>query len=92
MFKTIMSAWSGLFASDEAVKMTAQGTRTRQSERYPTHTRIVLPDGQLLYVRNASLAAAKDLLAAQNSIARRQREARLARMLSAASEAAEAAR
>ena len=92
MIKTIMSAWSGLFASDEAVKMTAQGARTRQSERYPTHARVVLADGQLMYVRHASLAAAKDLLAAQNAIERRQREARVARMLSAASEAAEATR
>jgi hypothetical protein len=58
----------------------AQATRT--SERYPSEVCVTLPDGQLMYVRNASLAAAKDLLAAQHAAERRiaaQREARLLR-------------
>lgn len=58
----------------------AQTTRT--SERYPSEVCVTLPDGKLMYVRNASLAAAKDLLAAQRAAERRiaaQREARLLR-------------
>ena len=58
----------------------AQAVRT--NERYPSEVCVTLPDGQLMYVRNASLAAAKDLLAAQRAAERRiaaQREARLLR-------------
>ena len=44
-------------------------------ERYPTHSLVVLPDGQLMYVRRASLTAAKDLLAAQRAAERRTRAA-----------------
>lgn len=40
-------------------------------ERYPSEVCVTLPDGQLMYVRNASLAAAKDLLAAQRAAERR---------------------
>lgn len=79
MFKTIMRAWGGKTASGAEVAMGAEGARLRQGERYPTHTLVTLPDGQLMYVRNASLAAAKDLLAARNTIERRQREERAAR-------------
>ena len=51
----------------------------RHAERYPTHTRVVLADGQLMNVRNASLAAAKDLLAAQRAVERRMQAERVAR-------------
>ena len=57
-------------------------TRGGQVERYATSTWVTLPDGQLMYVRNTSLAAAKELLAAQHAAERRmaaQREERLLR-------------
>ncbi len=60
----------------------AHATRAGRVERYPTSTCVTLPDGNLMYVRNASLAAAKDLLAAQRATERRlalQREERLLR-------------
>ena len=63
-----------------AASQRAQTART--SERYPSEVCVTLPDGHLMYVRNASLAAAKDLLAAQRATERRlaaQREARLMR-------------
>ncbi|HEY7848858.1 MAG TPA: hypothetical protein VIC27_02280 [Ktedonobacterales bacterium] len=79
MFKRIKgmgSAWFGLFQRTE--RMATLGTAKGAAQwgavaRYPTHSRVVLPDGQLMYVRQASLAAAKDLLAAQRSIERRMR-------------------
>ncbi len=56
--------------------------RGRTVERYPTEVCVTLADGQLMYVRNASLASAKDLLAAQKAAERRlarQREEGLSR-------------
>ncbi len=53
---------------------------SHEVERFPTHSRVVLPDGQIMLVRMASLAAAKDLLAAQRAAERRigaQRETHL---------------
>ncbi len=63
-----------------ATSESAQASRT--SERYPSEVRVMLPDGRLMSVRNASLTAAKDLLAAQHAAERRiaaQRQARLLR-------------
>lgn len=40
-------------------------------ERFPTHTRVILPDGRIMFTRVADLAAAKDLLAAQRAAERR---------------------
>lgn len=54
-------------------------------DRYPTSTCVTLPDGRLMYVRKASLVAAKDLLAAQHAAERRlaqQRQERLMREVS----------
>ncbi|HEX8995930.1 MAG TPA: hypothetical protein VF812_07860 [Ktedonobacterales bacterium] len=48
-----------------------QGSGER--ELLASHSPVILPDGQLMYVRNASLAAAKDLLARQRAIERHQR-------------------
>ena len=70
------------------VAMGAEGARARRGERYPTHTLVMLPDGQLVRVRKASLAAAKDLLTARNAIERRQREVRASRVVREAAEAA----
>lgn len=75
MFKTIRNIWNG----SDSVALGAEGARTRQGECYPTDALVTLPDGQLMRVRNASLAAAKDLLAARNTIERRQREERATR-------------
>ncbi len=90
--KSLRSAWFGMFqrAQDLPVGGSAgRATRAGDAERYPTHARVVLPDGQLMYVRHASLAAAKDMLAAQRSIERRmQAEREASRMRQA--EAAEA--
>ncbi|HZC06566.1 MAG TPA: hypothetical protein VE338_13100 [Ktedonobacterales bacterium] len=75
MVKSVRSAWFGMF---ERVERTSSVSRV---EPYPTHTAVVLAEGQLMYVRNASLASAKDLLAAQHAIERRVREERQARLL-----------
>lgn len=63
--------------------------RTRTSERYPTEVCVTLPDGQLMYVRNASLAAAKDLLAAQRAAERRIVGLRESQLMREATEVAE---
>jgi len=63
MVKSLRSAWFGIFQQVERKQIGA--------EHYPTHEHVVLPDGQLMYVRTASLAAAKDLLAAQRAVERR---------------------
>lgn len=88
MFKTIRNTWSGRVMRGAGVAIGAGRARARQGERYPTHTLVTLPDGQLMRVRNASLAAAKDLLAARNTIERRQREERAARVTREVVEAA----
>lgn len=75
MIKSLKSAWVGLFRAERGDVMSSpSGAYARGVERYPTHTRVVLPDGQLMNVRNASLAAAKDLLAAQRAAERRLAE------------------
>jgi hypothetical protein len=72
MIKSLKSAWFGLFGVERGtVTSSASGAYVRRAERYPTHTRVVLPNGQLMNVRNASLAAAKDLLAAQRAAEQR---------------------
>ena len=82
MIKGLRGAWLGLFQRAESpATVTASGSYVRVADKYPTHSRVVLPDGRLMYVRNASLAAAKDLLAAQRSIERRAREERTAYLL-----------
>jgi hypothetical protein len=63
MVKSLRSAWFGIFQQVERRQIGA--------EHYPTHAHVVLPDGQLMYLRTASLAAAKDLLAAQRAVERR---------------------
>ena len=74
-----MSITSGVFTWSETQTERA-ATHGAQLERFPTHSRVVLPDGAIMLVRVASLAAAKDLLAAQRAAARRlaaQRDARI---------------
>lgn len=46
-------------------------------ERYPTHTLAVLPDGGIMFVRKASLTAAKELLAAERAALRKLAARRL---------------
>lgn len=55
-------------------------------DRYPTSMCVTLPDGQLMYVRKASLVAAKDLLAAQHAAERRLAQQRQERMMREVSE------
>ena len=82
MIKSLRGAWFGLFQRVERpVTVTASGAYARATESYPTHSRVVLPDGRLMYVRDASLAAAKDLLAAQRAIERRAQQERTAYLL-----------
>lgn len=67
-----MSMISGAFAwrgSKAQARRTAQASRG-QVDRFPTHTRVVLSDGDIMLVRVASLTAAKDLLAAQRAAQR----------------------
>lgn len=67
MQKRARVGWFGLFQREERGERAAHGAHlayTGPLERYPTHSLVVLPDGQLMYVRRASLTAAKDLLAA----------------------------
>jgi hypothetical protein len=53
-------------------KLTGRTVKNRgQLEDFPTHSRVVLPDGDIMLVRNASLTAAKDLLAAQRAAERK---------------------
>ena len=74
MQKRVQAGWFGLFQRTERDGRSAQAVREAVGgERYPTHAMIILPDGQLMRVRNASLAAAKDALAAQRAIERRLR-------------------
>ncbi len=86
-----MSITSGVFAWRKAqAEHTAKNSG--QMESFPTHTRVVLPDGNIMLVRVASLSAAKDLLAAQRAAERKlaaQREARMMREVSGIVEAAE---
>lgn len=63
MVKSLRSAWFGMFQQVERSPFAA--------ERSATHERVILPDGQLMYVQTASLAAAKDLLAAQRAVEQR---------------------
>ncbi len=78
-----MSITSGVFAWRKAQ---AQAEHTAKNSglvgRYPTHTRVILPDGNIMFVRVASLAAAKDLLAAQRAAERKLTAQREARMMS----------
>ncbi|HZC07269.1 MAG TPA: hypothetical protein VE338_16665 [Ktedonobacterales bacterium] len=74
MVKSVRSAWFGMF--QRAERPTSAGA----IDIYATHSLVVLPDGKLMYARNASLAAAKDVLAAQRAAERRMREAREARV------------
>lgn len=55
-------------------------------DRYPTSTCVTLPDGRLMYVRKASLVAAKDLLAAQRAAERRLAQLRQERLMREVSE------
>ncbi|HEX8997439.1 MAG TPA: hypothetical protein VF812_15535 [Ktedonobacterales bacterium] len=82
MVKSMRSVWLGLFQRVESqpVDVRASGAARGGAERYPTHARVVLPDDQLMTVRHASLAAAKDLLAAQRAAERRMAAARSARV------------
>jgi hypothetical protein len=57
--------------------------------RFSTHTRVALVGGRIMLVRVASLAAAKDLLAAQRAAERRLADRREARALSEAARIAE---
>lgn len=79
MQKRVRAGWFGLFQRVERGERTAHGAHPANAdvmERYPTHSCVVLPDGQLMYVRHADLAAAKDLLAAQRAAERRTRAER----------------
>ena len=76
MVKSLRSAWFGMFQQVERKQIGA--------EHYPTHEHVVLPDGQLMYVHTASLAAAKDLLAAQRAIEQRMQANHTAQGLRAA--------
>lgn len=74
MQKRVQAGWFGLFQRTERDGRSAQaGREAVGGERYLTHATIILPDGQLMRVRNADLAAAKDALAAQRAIERRLR-------------------
>lgn len=88
-----MSITSGVFAWRKAqAEHTAKNSG--QMDRFPTHTPVVLPDGNIMHVRVASLAAAKDLLAAQRAAERKltaRREARVMRQVSGIVEATERA-
>lgn len=85
MQQRVQAGWFGLFQRTERAERSAQTGRAASAAssgaRYPTHAYVVLPDGQLLHVRNASLAAAKDALAAQRAIERRLREELIAEPL-----------
>ena len=70
MQKRIQAGWFGLFQRTGRDGHSAQAVG---GERYPAHATIILPDGQLMRVRNVSLTAAKDALAAQRAIERRLR-------------------
>ena len=78
-----MSITSGVFAWRKAQD---QAEHTAKNNglvgRYPTHTRVILPDGNIMLVRVASLTAAKDLLAAQRAAERKLTAQREARMMS----------
>lgn len=64
----IVSAWVG---GRTRAERGGQARNRGAMAKYPTETRVVLADGQIMNVRNASLAAAKDLLAAQRAVERR---------------------
>ncbi|HEX9037533.1 MAG TPA: hypothetical protein VF808_11140 [Ktedonobacterales bacterium] len=64
-------AISDVFSWSKARRAAQGATNRGQMERYPTHTRVVLPDGAIMLVRVASLASAKDLLAAQRAAERK---------------------
>jgi hypothetical protein len=67
-----MGITSGAFAWRELKAQTERAAKRHgQVDRFATHTRVVLPDGDIMLVRVASLAAAKDLLAAQRAAERR---------------------
>lgn len=82
---SIVSAWFGKSRAAQTQQM-RRATNVGKVDRYPSHHLAVLPDGQLMEVRVASLAAAKDLLAAQHAVERRQRAEREAWLLRAAGE------
>ncbi|HEU5343369.1 MAG TPA: hypothetical protein VFU60_03400 [Ktedonobacterales bacterium] len=101
MQKRVRAGWFGLFQRAEPMERRERATHgahpitTGALERYPTHSCVVLPDGQLMYVRHADLAAAKDLLAAQRAAERRMRaepHADLVELADLAELAAESAR
>ena len=71
MQKQARAGWSGVFQGMEGDERAAHRAAAGVTDPYPTHSLVVLPDGQLMYVRHASLAAAKDLLAAQRAAERR---------------------
>jgi hypothetical protein len=91
--KTIMSITSGVFAWRKGQAQVERRAKTNGTpERFPSHTRAILPDGSIMLVRVASLAAAKDLLAAQRAAERKltaQREARMMREVAGIVEAVE---
>ena len=76
-----MSITSDVFAWRKA-QAQAERTAKKSALGYPTHTRVILPDGDIMLVRVASLAAAKDLLAAQRAAERKLTAQREARMMS----------
>jgi hypothetical protein len=67
-----MSITSGAFAwRGSEAEAECEAERGGQVDRFPAHSRVVLPDGDIMLVRAASLSAAKDLLAAQRAAERR---------------------
>lgn len=77
MVKSIRSAWLSVFSGfQRAERQPDVSTDVGHMDKYPTHALVVLPDGQLMYARNASLVAAKDVLAAQRAAERRMQSAR----------------
>jgi len=88
-----MSMTSGVFTWRKAQTQVERAAKNSgQVDRFPTHTRVVLPDGNIMLVRVASLAAAKDLLAAQRAAERKlaaQRAARVRREVTGTIEAVE---
>ncbi len=83
MVKNVRSAWFGIVGALQRAK---SPTSTGNTGKYATHSLVALPDGQLMYARNASLVAAKDVFAAQRAAERRMREARLAHLLTEATQ------
>jgi len=76
-----MSITSGVFAWKKSkAEAERAAMKNGQVDRFPTHTRVVLPDGNIMLARVASLAAAKDVLAAQRAAERKLAAHRETRM------------